>query len=140
MPKLFYLCHSILSTIKDQVMDAVKALEYEIHPKKDFPAFKAGDNVTVNYRIKEGEKVRTQAFQGDVIQRKGTGVTQTFTVRKMSNGVGVERIFPLYSPNVESIVINKKGRVRRSRIYYLRELKGKAARIKERRPKKKEAK
>ena len=121
-------------------MDAVKALEYEIHPKQDFPEFKAGDNITVNFRIKEGNKERIQAFQGDVIQRKGTGVTQTFTVRKMSNGVGVERIFPLYSPFIESIKLNKKGRVRRARIYYLRKLKGKAARIKERRPKKKEAK
>ncbi|MEX0812830.1 MAG: 50S ribosomal protein L19 [Chitinophagales bacterium] len=121
-------------------MDAVKALEYEIRPKQEFPEFKAGDNITVNYRIKEGEKVRIQAFQGDVLQRKGTGVTQTFTVRKISNGTGVERIFPLYSPNIESIVVNKKGRVRRARIFYLRDLKGKAARIKERRPKKKESK
>lgn len=121
-------------------MDAVKALEYEIRPKQVFPDFKAGDNVTVNYRIKEGAKERIQAFQGDVIQRKGTGVTQTFTVRKMSSSVGVERIFPLYSPNIESIVVNKKGRVRRARIFYLRERSGKAARIKEMRPKKKASK
>ena len=119
-------------------MDAVRALEYELHPKQEFPEFRAGDNVTVNYRIKEGSKERIQAFQGDVIQRKGSGITQTFTVRKMSNGVGVERIFPLYSPNIESIKVNKKGKVRRARIFYQRELTGKAARIKERRPRKKE--
>ncbi|MCX6351325.1 MAG: 50S ribosomal protein L19 [Bacteroidetes bacterium] len=99
--------------------------------KKDLPVFKAGDTVTVHYRIKEGNKERIQPFQGVVLQRKGIGSTETFTVRKISEGVGVERIFPIHSLNVEKIVVNKKGRVRRARIFYLRELSGKKARIKE---------
>lgn len=112
-------------------MDVLKSLEQSLIEGKEIPTFKAGDTVTVNYRIIEGDKSRTQAFKGDVIQRKGTGRTQTFTVRKISNGVGVERIFPLFSPNIESIEVNKSGKVRRARIYYLRGLKGKSARIKE---------
>lgn len=99
------------------------------------PAFAPGDNITVNYKIIEGGKERIQAFKGDVIQIKGSAGshTQTFTVRKVSSGIGVERIFPMYSPNIESIEVHKKGKVRRARLYYLRTAKGKDARIKEKR-------
>lgn len=114
-------------------MDRIKELEQTLVDDRSLPDFKAGDNVTVYYRIVEGNKSRTQPFRGDVIQRKGTGRTQTFTVRKVSNGTGVERIFPLYSPNIEKIELHKVGRVRRARIFYLRKLSGKSARIKERR-------
>jgi large subunit ribosomal protein L19 len=99
--------------------------------KAGFPAFKSGDNIVVNYKIIEGDKVRVQAFRGDVIQVKGEGATKTFTVRKISNGVGVERILPFSSPNIESIEVLKRGKVRRARLYYLRNLTGKQARIKE---------
>jgi large subunit ribosomal protein L19 len=99
--------------------------------QKTFPGFKAGDTITVTYRIKEESKERLQKFRGVCIQRKGTGTTQTFTVRKVSNGVGVERIFPATSPFIESIELNKSGKVRRARIFYLRNLTGKKARIKE---------
>lgn len=99
--------------------------------KKDFPEFTSGDTITVYYEIKEGEKTRTQFFKGVVLQRKGYGATQTFTVRKMSGTVGVERIFPLNMPALQKIEINKKGKVRRSRIFYFRNLSGKKARIKE---------
>ena len=98
---------------------------------KEFPNFKAGDTVTVTYLIKEENKERPQKFRGVVIQRRGAGMTQTFTVRKISNGVGVERIFPLASPFIDSIEVNKVGKVRRARIFYLRNLTGKKARIKE---------
>lgn len=114
-------------------MDAIKFFHQQVTKKKDYPAFKAGDNVTVNYKIIEGTKERIQAYRGEVIQRKGEGSTQTFTVRKISNGVGVERVFPLFSPSIDSILVNKHGKVRRARIYYIRDLKGKKARIKERR-------
>jgi len=100
---------------------------------KQFPKFKAGDTVTVAYRIVEGAKERIQQFQGVVLQVGGHGVTKTFTVRKISGGIGVERIFPFASPFVSDVVINKRGVVRRARIYYLRALTGKKARIKERR-------
>ncbi len=99
----------------------------------DVPAFGAGDTITVTYKIIEGSKERLQSFRGVVIQIKGTGKTKMFTIRKMSNGIGVERIFPLYSPHIEKIEINKYGVVRRARIYYFRGLTGKKARIKERR-------
>lgn len=99
----------------------------------DVPSFKAGDTITVTYRIVEGSKERLQSFRGVVIQIKGSGKTKMFTIRKISNGVGVERIFPLYSPHIDSIEVNKYGVVRRARIYYLRNLTGKKARIKERR-------
>ena len=99
----------------------------------DIPQFKAGDTITVTYRIIEGSKERLQSFRGVVIQIKGTGKTKMFTIRKVSNGVGVERIFPLYSPHIDKIEVNKYGVVRRARIYYFRELTGKKARIKERR-------
>lgn len=109
-------------------------LQYAVNqlaPKKEYPKFKAGDTVTVHYNIKEGDKERIQQYQGVVIQRKGTGNTETFTVRKMSNNVGVERIFPVNSPFISKIEVNKQGVVRRARIFYLRGLTGKAARIKE---------
>ena len=99
----------------------------------DVPSFKAGDTITVSYKIVEGSKERVQSFRGVVIQITGTGKTKMFTIRKISNGIGVERIFPLYSPHIESIEVNKQGVVRRARIYYLRNLTGKKARIKEKR-------
>ena len=99
----------------------------------DVPQFQAGDTITVTYKIVEGNKERLQSFRGVVIQIKGSGKTKMFTIRKISNGVGVERIFPLYSPHIEKIEVNKYGVVRRARIYYLRDLTGKKARIKERR-------
>ena len=98
---------------------------------KDVPPFRAGDTVRVNVRVKEGDKERIQAFEGVVIARKGEGVSATFTVRKISNGVGVERIFPLHSPMLESVSVVRRGRVRRAKLFYLRELTGKATRIKE---------
>jgi large subunit ribosomal protein L19 len=98
---------------------------------KNVPPFRAGDTVRVNVRVKEGDKERVQAFEGVVIARKGEGVSATFTVRKISNGVGVERIFPLHSPMLESINVVRRGRVRRAKLFYLRELTGKATRIKE---------
>ncbi len=114
-------------------MDLIKIAEQAFagEAKAAFPEFKAGDTITVTYRIKEENKERLQKFRGVCIQRKGTGATQTFTVRKMSNEVGVERIFPVNSPFIESIELNKSGKVRRARIFYLRELTGKKARIKE---------
>lgn len=98
---------------------------------KDFPHFKAGDTITVTYKIVEGNKERLQKFQGVVLQRAGEGSHATFTIRKISNNIGVERIFPIASPMIESIEKNKEGYVRRARIYYLRGLRGKKARIKE---------
>jgi len=109
----------------------IKFVQDEFVPKKDFPKFSAGDTITVYYEIKEGEKKRTQFFRGVVIQRKGTGTTETFTIRKMSGTVGVERIFPVNMPALQKVEINKKGKVRRARIYYFRGLTGKKARIKE---------
>lgn len=101
--------------------------------RKDIPDFSAGDTITVYYQIREGEKVRTQFFRGVVLQRRGAGATETFTIRKMSGNIGVERIFPINVPTLEKIEVNKKGSVRRARIFYQRELTGKAARIKEKR-------
>ncbi len=100
---------------------------------KELPNFKAGDTITIQYKIKEGSKERLQNFQGVVLQRAGSGPTETFTVRKISSGTGVERIFPIASPFIEKITINKRGVVRRARIFYLRGLTGKKARIKEKR-------
>ncbi|TVR76136.1 MAG: 50S ribosomal protein L19 [Chitinophagaceae bacterium] len=114
-------------------MDIIKTLEKELIQDKKLPDFKAGDNITVNYKIVEGDKERLQPFRGDVLQRKGSGLSATFTVRKISSGIGVERIFQLHSPNIDSIEINKKGRVRRAKIFYLRNLRGKKARIQEKR-------
>jgi len=109
----------------------IKFVQDEFVTKKETPTFKSGDTITVYYEIREGEKVRTQFFKGVVIQIKGTGLTKTFTIRKMSGTIGIERIFPFNLPAIQKIEINKKGRVRRSRIYYFRELRGKKARIKE---------
>ena len=100
--------------------------------REDIPQFRAGDTLRVNVRVREGEKERIQAFEGVCIARKNGGVSETFTVRKVSGGVGVERIFPLHSPSIESIKVVREGRVRRAKLYYLRNLRGKAARIKER--------
>lgn len=100
--------------------------------KKDFPEFAAGDTITVYYEIREGDKARTQFFKGVVIQIKGQGLSKTFTIRKMSGTVGVERIFPINLPTLQKIEVNKRGKVRKARIYYFRELRGKKARIKER--------
>ena len=110
-------------------MDIIKQIEME-HQRTDTPVFKAGDNVKVHLRIVEGEKERIQIFQGNVIRIRRGLTSATFTVRKMSDGVGVERIFPLHSPFIDHIEVVTEGRVRRSRLYYLRNLKGKAARIK----------
>ncbi|WP_320814172.1 50S ribosomal protein L19 [Flavobacterium sp.] len=105
----------------------------EFVEKKDLPVFAAGDTITVYYEIKEGEKTRTQFFKGVVIQRRGTSATETFTIRKMSGAIGVERIFPINLPAIQKIEVNQRGKVRRARIYYFRELTGKKAKIKERR-------
>lgn len=110
---------------------AVAYVHEQLTGKKDFPSFKAGDNVTVNYKIIEGNKERIQSFRGDVIKLQGTGATKSFTVRKISDGVGVERLFPFTSPNIESIILNKSGRVRRAKLFYQRERSGKSARIAE---------
>ncbi|MEC9195477.1 MAG: 50S ribosomal protein L19 [Bacteroidota bacterium] len=109
----------------------VNFVQKEFIAKKDFPEFSAGDTITVYYEIREGDKVRTQFFKGVVIQIKGHGLSKSFTIRKMSGTVGVERIFPLNLPTIKKIEINKKGKVRRSRIYYFKKLRGKKARIKE---------
>ncbi|SEL30503.1 50S ribosomal protein L19 [Parapedobacter koreensis] len=114
-------------------MDLVKFVEEQAVTQNEVPAFKAGDTVSVHYKIREGNKERIQIYQGVVIQRNSIGANQTFTVRKISNGVGVERIFPINSPNIEKIEVNSYGKVRRSKLYYLRGLTGKAARIKSKR-------
>ena len=114
-------------------MDLVKLAEQSFVEKRETPAFKAGDTVTVYYKIIEGNKERIQQYQGVVLQRKGGGMTETFTVRKISNGVGVERIFPVQSPQIDKIVVDKRGIVRRARIFYLRNISGKKARIEEKR-------
>ena len=113
--------------------ELIKFVQDEFVTKNEFPVFSAGDNITVYYEIKEGNKTRTQFFKGTVIQVKGTGTSQTFTIRKMSGTVGVERIFPLNMPALQKIEVNKRGSVRRKRIYYFRGLTGKKARIKEKR-------
>jgi large subunit ribosomal protein L19 len=113
--------NELLQFVEDQV------------PVRELPNFKAGDTITVQYKIKEGNKERLQNFQGVVLQRSGSGPSETFTVRKISSGTGVERIFPVSSPFIENIKINKRGVVRRARIFYLRGLTGKKARIKEKR-------
>jgi large subunit ribosomal protein L19 len=99
--------------------------------RSDLPAFDPGDTLRVNVRVSEGDKERLQAFEGVCIARKGGGISETFTVRKVSSGVGVERVFPLHSPSIESVTVVRRGRVRRAKLYYLRALRGKAARIKE---------
>ncbi len=113
-------------------MDAIRFVHEQLETKKELPAFKPGDNIVVSYKIIEGAKERIQDFRGNVLQINGTEATKTFTVRKMSNGVGVERIFPLNSPNISEIKVLKRGKVRRAKLFYLRELTGKKAKIKER--------
>ena len=108
----------------------IKIAEASMWAEKEVPSFKSGDTITVTYKIVEGNKERLQSFRGTVIQIKGHGVTKMFTIRKISDGIGVERIFPLYSPHIDSIEVNKRGVVRRARIYYSRGLTGKKARIK----------
>ena len=114
-------------------MDLIKFVENEFAQKAEIPKFSAGDTITVSYKIKEGNKERIQNFRGVVIQVRGTGATKTFTVRKMSGSIGVERIFPMHSPFIDQIEVNKTGSVRRKRLFYLRGLTGKKARIKEKR-------
>jgi len=113
--------------------DLIKFVQDEFVTKKDFPDFNAGDTITVYYEIKEGEKTRTQFFKGVVIQKRGAGITETFTIRKMSGSVGVERIFPVNMPALQKVELNQRGKVRRARIFYFRDLTGKKAKIKERR-------
>lgn len=113
-------------------MDLIKYVQDSFVEKKEFPEFRAGDTITVYYEIKEGNKTRTQFFRGVVIQLRGQGATRTFTIRKMSGTVGVERIFPFNMLAIQKIELNKSGKVRRARIFYLRALTGKKARIKER--------
>ena len=113
----------------------VKFVQDEFVTKKDLPEFSAGDTITVYYEIKEGSKTRTQFFKCVVLQRKGSGASETFTIRKMSGTIGVERIFPINLPALQKIEVNKKVKVRRARIFYFRELTGKKARIKEARRK-----
>ena len=110
----------LISYVQDQYIE-----------KKDFPEFSSGDTITVYYEIREGEKSRTQFFKGVVIQIKGTGLSKTFTIRKMSGTVGVERIFPINLPALQKIEVNSRGKVRRSLIYYFKQVRGKKARIKE---------
>jgi large subunit ribosomal protein L19 len=112
-------------------MDLIKYVQDKYITTKEFPAFKAGDTITVYYQIKEGAKTRTQFFKGTVIQLRGVGATKTFTIRKMSGEIGVERVFPMNLPALEKIEVNRRGKVRRARIFYFRDLRGKKARIKD---------
>ena len=114
-------------------MDLLKVAEKEFAKEANYPSFNTGDTITVHYKIKEGNKERIQQFRGVVLQRRGSGISETFTVRKLSGNIGVERIFPSSSPFIEKIEINKKGQVRRARIFYLRGRTGKKARIQEKR-------
>ena len=126
---IFRICN-LLDSLEMNNLIAVAQEAFKV--EKEIPEFKAGDTLTVSIKIREGNKERLQKFRGVVIQRRGSGPTETFTIRKISDGIGVERIFPLYSPSIESIEVNKYGVVRRARIFYLRDLTGKKARIKER--------
>ncbi len=114
-------------------MNLIDYVHEQLTPNRELPVFRPGDNIAVSYKIIEGTKERIQVFRGDVIQINGDGSTKTFTVRKISNGVGVERIIPFASPAIASIEVLKKGKVRRAKLYYLRSLTGKKAKIKERR-------
>lgn len=111
-------------------MDLIKQVENE-HLKEQIPAFSPGDTVRVHFKVVEGNRERTQIFEGVIIKRRGSGLSESFTVRRISYGVGVERTFPLHSPKIVKIEVIRRGRVRRAKLYYLRELRGKAARIKE---------
>lgn len=113
------------------MMDAIRYVHEQVSKSKDWPEFKPGDNIIVSYRIIEGDKERLQDFKGDVLKFDGFGINKTFTVRKMSSGVGVERIFPLHSPHIAEIKVVKRGKVRRAKLFYLRKLVGKKARIRE---------
>ncbi len=119
--------------LNPKMENLIKFVQDEFVPKNELPVFAAGDTITVYYEIKEGEKSRTQFFRGVVLQRRGSGTSETFTIRKMSGTIGVERIFPVNLPAIQKIEINKRGKVRRARIFYFRELTGKKARIKEKR-------
>lgn len=112
--------------------DVLQDIEEE-QLRDDIPAFSPGDTIRVRYRVREGDKERTQAFEGTCITRRGGGVNETFTVRKISSGIGVERIFPIHAPTIESIEVVREGRVRRAKLYYLRKRRGKSARIQEKR-------
>ena len=112
-------------------MDPIKYVQDQLIKKNDLPDFRPGDNVSVSYKIIEGDKERIQIFRGDVIKFQGEGATKTFTVRRIASGVGVERTFPFNSPNIGEIIVNKRGKVRRAKLYYLRGRTGKKARIKE---------
>ena len=118
---------------KTKMSSLVKFVEEQFVEKKELPSFSSGDTITVYYEIREGDKTRTQFFKGVVLQRRGSGSTETFTIRKMSGSIGVERIFPINSPTIQKIEINKRGKVRRARIFYFRNLTGKKAKIKEKR-------
>lgn len=114
-------------------VNLLKTIENELSGKINHPEFNSGDTISVHYKIKEGNKERIQVFNGIVIQKQGTGTTSTFTVRKLSDGIGVERIFPMYSPSVSKIEVNRKGKVRRAKLFYLRGIKGTKAKVKEKR-------
>lgn len=122
-----------MPSLKIRIMNAIAYVHGQLSSKKDFPAFKPGDNITVNYKIIEGNKERIQSFKGDVIKKQGHGATASFTVRKISDGVGVERVFPYFSPNIDSVELNKTGHVRRAKLFYQRTRSGKSARIREKR-------
>jgi len=129
IPRLIF---NSIKAMNEQLIKVAEQAFLEGAPeKKEYPAFKSGDTITVTIKIVEGNKERLQNFRGTVIQRRGSGNTQTFTIRKMSDSIGVERIFPLNSPSITNIELNKSGVVRRARIFYLRQLTGKKARIKE---------
>ena len=118
---------------KRKMSSLVKFVEEQFVETKDLPSFSSGDTITVYYEIREGDKKRTQFFKGVVLQRRGSGSTETFTIRKMSGSIGVERIFPINSPSIQKIEVNKRGKVRRARIFYFRNLTGKKVKIKENR-------
>jgi large subunit ribosomal protein L19 len=133
MDAIKFVQEQVIAEMQERLETEAKEKNKEVPMKKEeYPSFRPGDNIVVNYRIIEGDKERIQAFRGNVIQINGDGATKTFTVRKLSSGVGVERIFPFSSPNIMDIQILKRGKVRRSKLYYLRDLVGKKARIKER--------
>jgi large subunit ribosomal protein L19 len=132
-PQILNLFPLPLPSLKIRFMNAIAYVHEQLTGKKEFPKFKAGDNITVNYKIIEGNKERIQSFKGDVIKKQGIGATASFTVRKISDGIGVERVFPFFSPNVDSIVMNKTGNVRRAKLFYQRSRSGKSARIREKR-------
>ena len=127
------MLHNYLLLNHSLTMDFIKIAEQAFAVETNLPTFKSGDTITVDYRIKEGNKERIQRYRGVVIKITGHGATKRFTVRKMSDNVGVERIFPIESPAIDSITVNKVGKVRRAKLYYLRNLTGKAARIAEKR-------